>query len=251
MDVMTAFLCGNLKKRIIMKPSSGSCKSEKLYFLIKTLYDLKQSFREWYSELSRALEELGFERNPHDNSLFSNKSSGIVILIYVDDLLIIGANQEKIRELKKSLSSKFKMKNLGLVASFLEMQIKRDRKKGTLALHQRAYIEQLLKRFNHENATTVRTPMEAEGLLYEGDQGSELENYTMYRELVRSLMYLLCTRSESVFTISTLGQYNNELTQTTWKAGLRELKYVKGASKMSLVYRASEELRLTAFADAD
>jgi hypothetical protein len=46
MDVMTAFLCENLKKRIIMKPPPGSRKSEKLYLLMKTLYGLKQSFRE-------------------------------------------------------------------------------------------------------------------------------------------------------------------------------------------------------------
>ena len=58
----------------------------------------------------------------------------IILLLYVDDLLIVGHNMSKIEKLKKELSKSFSMKDLGPTKQILGMKITRDRKNGKLWL---------------------------------------------------------------------------------------------------------------------
>src|SRR5437016_5876161 len=110
-----------------MKLSPGHPSGKKYCILQRTLYGLKQSPREWYAELARALEDMGFIQNPYDNSLFTHREMKIAVIIYVDDLLLIGSDIEKIRDLKRRLGERFDMKDLGPAACFLGMQIDRNR----------------------------------------------------------------------------------------------------------------------------
>ena len=50
----------------------------------------------------------------------------IILLLYVDDMLIVGKNKMKINALKKVLSKSFDMKDMGPVKKILEMKITRD-----------------------------------------------------------------------------------------------------------------------------
>jgi ribosome maturation factor RimP len=52
------------------------------------------------------------------------------------------------------------MTDLGLVQQFLGIQIERNRQKRTLRIHQRPYIESILKRFQIDNCNSVSTPIE-------------------------------------------------------------------------------------------
>lgn len=47
----------------------------------------------------------------------------IVVLLYVDDMLIVGQNADIIRKLKRELSKTFDMKDLGIAKHILEMEI--------------------------------------------------------------------------------------------------------------------------------
>jgi len=80
--------------------------------------------------------------------------SYIILALYVDDMLIVGANITEIDRLKKQLSKNFEMKDLGPTKQILGMRISRDRSKGILNLSQEKYIKKLLSRFNVENAKT-------------------------------------------------------------------------------------------------
>ena len=53
----------------------------------------------------------------------------IYLVLYVDDMLLVGNDKEIIQDLKTQLSSKFDMKDLGVVNYILGMEIKRDREK--------------------------------------------------------------------------------------------------------------------------
>ena len=84
----------------------------------------------------------------------------IILLLYVDDMLIIGHDTSKIEKLKKELSNKFfAMKDLGLAKQILSMKISRDRKNGKLWLSQEGYIEKVLERFNMSKAKVVCSPL--------------------------------------------------------------------------------------------
>ena len=51
----------------------------------------------------------------------------IILLLYIDDMLVVGPNKDRIQELKAQLAMEFEMKNLGLANKIQMMQIHRDR----------------------------------------------------------------------------------------------------------------------------
>ena len=56
----------------------------------------------------------------------------IYLVLYVDDMLLVGNYKEIIQDLKTQLSSKFDMKYLGAANYILGMEIKRDQAKAKL-----------------------------------------------------------------------------------------------------------------------
>ena len=72
----------------------------------------------------------------------------INIVLYVDDMLLIGNNKDVIKEVKSHLSSKFYMKDLGVAKFILGMEIKRDHANKKIWLNHRKYVEKILQRFN-------------------------------------------------------------------------------------------------------
>ena len=58
----------------------------------------------------------------------------IILLIYVDDILIVGHDAKRIQILKEELSKSLVMKDLGSTKQILGMKITRDRKKEKLWL---------------------------------------------------------------------------------------------------------------------
>ena len=83
----------------------------------------------------------------------------IILLLYVDDMLIVGHDKNKINRLKKYLGSKFAMKDLGPAQQILGMQIMRDRKNKSLWLSQEKYIKKVLDRFNMKDVKPIGSPL--------------------------------------------------------------------------------------------
>ena len=93
----------------------------------------------------------GYTRTTPDHCAFNKKYSDddfIILLLYVDDMLIIGNDPSKIDKQKIKLSKYFAMKGLGLEKQTPAMKISRDRKNEKLWLSQESYIEKVLERFN-------------------------------------------------------------------------------------------------------
>ena len=93
--------------------------------LNKSLYGLKQAPLCWNEKIGSVLISLGFSRNESDHGLYSRGSGHDLILLalYVDDLLIAGANPAQVDTVKGKLASVFKMKDLGPASYFLGMRI--------------------------------------------------------------------------------------------------------------------------------
>jgi len=75
--------------------------------LQKAIHGLKQAQRSWFQNLSSTLETFGFHFTKSDNSLFVkfHNSYTIFILIYVDDIIIIGSSAHEIQALIQKLGS--------------------------------------------------------------------------------------------------------------------------------------------------
>lgn len=130
MDVHNAFLHGDLREEIYMKPPPGFKPSNPnlVCRLRKSLYGLKQAPRCWFAKLATALKNYGFRQSYSDYTLFTYVHGEIRIhmLVYVDDLIISGNQPEAIRRFKQYLCGCFKMKDLGPLKYFLGIEVARN-----------------------------------------------------------------------------------------------------------------------------
>ncbi len=100
--------------------------------LVKTLYGLKQSLREWQLKFKTLLGELDFKPVVLDSAVFYNPNNGIFIMTFVNDCLFIGPNINKINVVKRKIAKKYIIKNRSPATYFLRVQIIRDRMKKLL-----------------------------------------------------------------------------------------------------------------------
>jgi hypothetical protein len=100
-------------------------------------------------------------RSKVDHCVYSKEDSVcfIYVSLYVNDMLLVRNGMDAIKEVKKQLSSRFYMKELGATNFILGMEIKRDRAVINLWLNQRKYIETDLKCFNMQDCKPVKMPI--------------------------------------------------------------------------------------------
>jgi len=72
------------------------------------------------------------------------KGERIYIALYIDDLIIASENEKDILTIKRRLSERFEMKDLGIARKFLGMEIEYEND-GSIKIHQNQYIQQLLE----------------------------------------------------------------------------------------------------------
>jgi hypothetical protein len=127
MDVKKTFLHGDIEEEIYMKQPEGFVVKGKKE-LKKSLYGLKQSTRMWYQNFDTYIVGLGFLKRD-DHCVYSKKVGNhfIYVVLYVDDMFLVGNNMDVIKEVKSQPSSKLDMKDLGAANFILGMEIKRDR----------------------------------------------------------------------------------------------------------------------------
>lgn len=252
MDFKTAFLNGDLSETIYMKQPPAFEENQKVCKLNKTIYGLKQSSQEWYHSLTNVLLQEGFVAGESDKCLFTKFKDKILIyvLIYVDDLLLISNDINKMSLVKESLSKAFDMKDMGEIKHFLGINIHRDIENQTLTLSQCNFIERLLIKFNMNNCKGKSTPIEINLKLKFG-VGTPLEAKP-YRELIGCLIYLaVTTRADISFAVSYLSRFQSQPTEEAWSHLKRILRYLKKTSDLKLLYSTVSTKILEAYSDSD
>lgn len=153
MEVVTAFLNGELHEKINMEVPSGFRNVKKPNYvcrLLKALYGLKMAPRYWYAKIHHFLiSQLKFVSSPYEPCLytFCDKKVFLANILYVDDLLTAGSNLSDLAKVKEELGKHFKMKNLGVVEEYLGIQVIWNRTKRILHVSQSLYVDTILERF--------------------------------------------------------------------------------------------------------
>ncbi|GJR82618.1 retrovirus-related pol polyprotein from transposon TNT 1-94 [Tanacetum coccineum] len=112
LDVKTTFLHGDLDEDIYMTQPEGFQLAEKEENLVcklkKSLYGLKQAPRQWYLKLNSIIQRAGYKRCAMDHCCYLKKvgSSFIILLLYVDDMLVVGFDMPKFKKLKRRRMAK-------------------------------------------------------------------------------------------------------------------------------------------------
>ena len=191
--------------------------------LKKSLYGLKQSGRTWYNRLKEFLLHKGYSNNDDYPCLFIKKSSTgfCFISIYVDDLNIIG-NTEDIDEPHNHLKTDFEMKDWGKTKFCFGIQLKHL--PSGILVHQAAYTQKVLEKFNMNKSYPSKTPIIVRSLDMEKDpfrlweEGEEiLRPEVPYLSAIGVFMYLTnCTRPDIIFAVNLLAQHNAAPTKRYW-----------------------------------
>lgn len=102
-------------------------------------------------------------------------------------MLICCKNQKKINDVKRKLSNRFNMKDLGKAKNYISINIDYDTEKNSMNLSQGKYIEFLAKKYNLGNAKFYGIPIEVNLKL---EPTNETDVRIKYRNLIGKLLYI-------------------------------------------------------------
>jgi hypothetical protein len=153
MDVKVVFLNGNMTEDVYMTQPEGFVDPKhagKICKLQKSIYGLKQASQSWNLRFDEVVKEFDFIKNVEESCVYKKVSGSAVVflVLYVDDILLIGNNIPMMEVVKSSLRKSFSMKDLGEAAYILGIKIFIDRLKRLIGLSEDAYIDKILNRFN-------------------------------------------------------------------------------------------------------
>ena len=256
-DVTTAFLNGNLEEEVYMAQPKGFVKQGEEHLvckLKKSIYGLKQSPRCWNAALDTHLRDMGFIQSTSDPCIYYMNTGGDMFClgVYVDDIILAGSSDDKIKEVKDTLSRKFEIKDMGKLHHFLGMSVVQNETRKTVWIGQTAYTENLLKKFEMEHCKPVSTPVNVGSKLEIAKDEEESINQQQYQSAIGSLMYLsVSTRPDIAYTVGTLARFSSKPTKEHWTALKRVFRYLKGTTTHGILYSQNNSGECVGYSDAD
>ncbi|RVW27581.1 Retrovirus-related Pol polyprotein from transposon TNT 1-94 [Vitis vinifera] len=147
----------------------------------------------------------------------------IYLVVYMDDIVITGSDQDGIQKLKQHLFTHFQTKDLGKLKYFLGIEIAQS---------------------------SSDTPMDPNVKLVPG-QGEPLGDPGRYRRLVGKLNYLTITRPDISFPVSVVSQFLQSPCDSHWDVVIRILRYIKSTPGQGVLYENRGHTQAVGYTDAD
>jgi len=260
LDVNTAFLYAFLEEDVHVEAAPGYEKMDKdgvplVMKLHKSLYGLAQSPGNWFKTIDPELVALGFVPLKSDTCVYIYRKNGVVIILtlYVDDLLLVGADIQVIESIKQKLMKRFKMTDMGDVSLVLGMQVRRDRQQKTITISQENYTRSILEKFGMADCKPVSTPGFGQELSTNQPEQTLLneEETQRFQAITGSVMYLAqITRYDVMYSTCQLARAMSKPSKVHMGAAKHLLRYLAGTLDFSLVYKKGG-FKLTAFSDSN
>jgi hypothetical protein len=270
-DIMTAFLYAELKEPIEIELPEIQREEfpGKIGLLIKTIYGLKQSPREWYQLLNDVLISIGFLRTQSDHSIFIKREhrkrehakrehgkrehgkSPLYVMIYVDDLLILSPSEDEIAAFKRAISKHFDTSDKGLIKRYLAIDVYHDHDTGVIRLSQSDYDEKILTRFGLENCKPVLTPMDEKQKLIPFDGTASKAEIKDFQTRIGTLIWLMVsTRPDISFVVIKLARHAKNPGESHFQALKRVFRYLTGSKHLAISFSPGKD-PLHGYCDAD
>lgn len=194
LDVNNVFLHEDLKETVYMKALQGvqPPKPGQVCRITESLYGLKHTSRQWFDKLTCFLLNYGFIQGQADQKLFieSTTDSFLALIVYVDDIILVGPIMPEFDSLKQVLNSKFCIKNLGELKFFLGLKVAHSTKGFSIC--QRKYCLELLETLGTSNCKPASTLLDPT-IKLSSDANIPMKDVGSYRRLIGQLIYLTTT----------------------------------------------------------
>lgn len=260
MDVVTAFLHGELSDELYMKqPEFFDDQTGRVCRLNKSIYGLKQASRQWNIKFNEVLLGTGFKQSELDPCVYYciNDTRMTFVSIYVDDLMIFTNDEHMTSKLKNKLMNSFEMKDLGEAKNCVGLHITRNRVNGTISIDQTKYIKEILENFGMTDCKPVASPADPNVKLNKNmspkmdEERNDMANVP-YQEAVGSILYLANgSRPDISFAVNNVSRFNKNPGRAHWQAVKRILRYLKGTIDTRLEFTRSGNTTVKGFTDAD
>lgn len=173
----------------------------------------------------------------------------LLVGVYVDDLVVVGANQTEVNRFKEEMARLFNMSDLGPLHYYMGIEVRQCANGITLC--QSTYADKIIEKAGLKGCNPCSTPMEPRLKLSKVSSNPPV-GATLYRSVVGSLRYLVHTRPDIAFTVGMVSRFMEAPTTEHWGAVKHLLRYIAGTRSHGCVYRRGEgALELISYSDAD
>ncbi|KAI0994703.1 hypothetical protein K3495_g13478 [Podosphaera aphanis] len=262
LDVETAFLNPKLEEEIFMEDPQffqlvhpNVNRDTHHLKLNKSLYGLKQAPLAWFNEVKSHFAKIGLRGGDANPNLFLGRN--VYVLLYVDDMLIIGTKRA-VESVKKDIKNRWKCKLLDPIETFVGLQVERNRVVRSLRIHQSAYTTKLLMRMKMQTCNSKQTPLPPKTILrktQDGDTWRDLGNDEtgLCRQIVGAILCLSNgTRPDISYAAGQLARFMSSPNSHHLEIAKHLLRYLNGTRNLGITYAASEarEIEWLAWTDA-
>ncbi|KAJ1570926.1 hypothetical protein NDA11_005695 [Ustilago hordei] len=253
LDITMAYLNSTLNHMIYMKPPEGAkVPTGKAYRVIKGLYGLKQSGREWNMEFDKFLRRSNFHRLDCAPCIYTRGEGDnfAIVVIYVDDTLIIAPTLETVRRIKEEIGQRWRMEDGGNVSHFLGIKITRNREAKTMDLEQTSYVKQLLDEHLDKRRRKSSVPLQD---IPVPETAASMAERKEYPQIVGKLLWLSNgTRPDISQAVGVLARYMTQPSKEHYNAAQKVLQYLDHTRDTHLQYGSDKQQDfLTAHSDAN
>ena len=137
---------------------------------------------------------------------------------------------------------------MGELTFFLGFQIK-QLKNGTF-ISQTKYTKDMLKKFNMEDAKSIKTPMSTQGHLDLNEDGKAVDQ-KVYRSMIGSLLYLCAFRPDIMLSVCMRARFQANPKECHLMAVKRILRYLVFTPNLGLWYPKGSSYDLLGYSDSD
>ena len=157
----------------------------KICRILKALHGLKQAPRAWNAKIHAHLLQLSFVNSPTESTLYVRKDGEklLIVVLYVDDLLITGSDEQEIADFKADVSKTFELTDLDHL----------------------------------EDCKPISTPVEA-GFKFSYQDKGEPTDVLLYQQAVGCLIFLCNTRPDIQYAVSQLSRFMHSPGTKHWQA---------------------------------
>ena len=243
-DVVTAFLNGSLEGEpptYTNHPPGCAASSNTCLQLLKALYGLKVSPRKWCEKLTGILIKMGFQRCLYDRCVYvlNIQLGRMVVCVWVDDLPCGCSNERVWKWFIDTISQEIDIQDGGDCTSLCGLCIVK-KEDGSYLLSQPAYISQILAKFglSEKHSNFSKTLPDIANLLNQPAKPLEKDKLVNYRAAVGALRWLeRATMPVITFLVNQLAKYNQNPTESHYKALKQTLRFVGGLQDYALIFR--------------